>query len=373
MAEEILFKEMLDGDYLKVKNESNVAETGGGARDFRYPIKYRSLLERMFPRVEYQGGKERRLADLHYDNGEGEQVSSDVEFWPEPTESRPTEVRIGRVGHYEALANPPSNLKEQVFFALRLDAAGKLYASYVFESDIRGSSNQRLIDALDEAEGETGAGRAVIFAGTIPEGLEPQASLGESASSEVFVERAVERRVRRGRELLDTDLSGIPDGNDAESQMIEATYNYELHELATLTHKQTLQALVDHLIGLGFTPRESNIDAYLAEQEDTLLFEVKSIRVGNERAQTRKAIGQLLDYGYFEMPEEANPDADVSYAVVYSSPPPDGTVDFLDSLDIMALWVNPETGLIEGSRETADRIEEVAAKYYPKKPDDQQS
>lgn len=368
VVERLLFKQMLDGDYLKVQNASNTAPTGGGARDFRYPLKYLPILEEMFTRVEAEGDGERHLADVHFQR-EGElRVSRDVEFRPEPTPTRPGEVRIGRVGAHEAFSDPPPNDEGRVFFVLRLDSGGILHSEYDREAEIRAVGHSLIVAALDLAEVETPDGRAVIFDVDIDAEMVSGRVPGRDLADDDAVDKAIERRVRAGREIVGTGDEQTEEGGGAESEakFVEATYRYELHELAGQAHGATLKALAGYLRDLGFRPKESNIDAYVAEGGDAVLFEVKSIRSKNERAQTRRAIGQLLDYAYFELPAEVEKGAEISCVVVFSTVPSEKTTAFLESIDIMTLWLDPESGLIDGTTTSVAKVQAVATRSRSK-------
>lgn len=44
---EILFHEIADGDVRKFNAESNDADTGGGARDLRFSLRFEAVLDRL--------------------------------------------------------------------------------------------------------------------------------------------------------------------------------------------------------------------------------------------------------------------------------------------------------------------------------------
>ncbi len=358
---QLVYKEIKEGDLLKLQNESNTAATGGGARDFRFPIRFTSALSAMFPRVSGQV----RLGDIQYLSAYGTDVSRDVEFWPEPTDARPTEVRIGRVGTVDAFADPPMDSGERVFLELALDTDGVVTARYVTESALRSTPPLRgVVDELDAALAVTAGSNAVLFA--VPPVPAVDTGLSSTPPSDAGSTTAIEgerrtgrRRQRTGREIVPGVPSILVQPDDPESarRLVEATYNYELQERASRGHQRTLDALAEYLRGLGLVPQESNIDAYVAQAEAGVLFEVKSLSASNEREQTRRAVGQLLDYAYFERPAELTDDADVAYAVVYSERPTDDAIDFLDSIGMLALWVGEDGQTIEGTDDSVDIVE----------------
>lgn len=355
-----LYKEIKQGDLLKLQNASNVATTGGGARDFRFPLRFAPLLALMFPRRETRGLKECRLGDLRYSRGGTTDVSADVEYWPEPTNARPHEVRIGRVGSVPAFADPPVGSADRVFLELaRLDD-GAVSARYVTETTLRQECPASVSAALDSALATVVGENALIFA--VPDSLPSVGDLNEdnsAGSTAVTTSREfTTRRARTGRRItITTESTSDSTQDETDTVTIATVYNYERQERASSLHRVTLGALVDFLIDLGLDPMESNIDAYVSAATAAILFEVKSLSPDNERDQTRRAIGQLLDYQFFERPTEIDVDADISYAVVYSEQPSDETIEFLESIPMHALWIAADGVSVEGTASSIDAVE----------------
>ncbi len=105
----ILYKELVEGDLRKLQAKSNDAETGGGARDFRFGS-YKTLLpviRLMFPetvREPRKRGGQIVMIDLFkgmfsWLDAQGTKHSKDGFFEP-PTDARPSEGRISRVHEY---------------------------------------------------------------------------------------------------------------------------------------------------------------------------------------------------------------------------------------------------------------------------------
>ena len=105
----ILYKEIVEGDLRKIQAQSNDADTGGGARDFRFGS-YKKLMpaiQKMFPKTV----KEKRKRNgqtiqidvfkgkFFWNNPEGMLLQKDSFFEP-PTDVRPSEGRIARVHEY---------------------------------------------------------------------------------------------------------------------------------------------------------------------------------------------------------------------------------------------------------------------------------
>lgn len=104
----ILYKELVEGDLRKLRAESNDADTGGGARDFRFGS-YRTLLpviKAMFPRTAQEDRKRNGVVaqidvfkGTFYWKGATGVESKEAIFEP-PTDARPSEGRIARVHEY---------------------------------------------------------------------------------------------------------------------------------------------------------------------------------------------------------------------------------------------------------------------------------
>lgn len=103
----IVFREILEGDKLKFVAQSNISDSGGGARDLRFRNwnKLKPALTRMFPgtRSEPRRRSGSTMLDVHVgqlnwiDNGKT--VTREALLEP-PTDARPNEGRIGRVHEY---------------------------------------------------------------------------------------------------------------------------------------------------------------------------------------------------------------------------------------------------------------------------------
>ena len=105
----ILYKELVEGDLRKLQAKSNDADTGGGARDFRFGA-YNTLLpviKQMFPQTvkenRKRGGQIVQIdvfkGVFSWRNAMGGVQSKEAYFEP-PTDVRPSEGRIARVHEY---------------------------------------------------------------------------------------------------------------------------------------------------------------------------------------------------------------------------------------------------------------------------------
>jgi len=105
----ILYKEIVEGDLRKIQAQSNDADTGGGARDFRFGS-YKKLLpavQKMFPQTVKENRK-RNSQTIEIDvfkgkffwNTPGGMHLQKDSFFEPPTDVRPSEGRIARVHEY---------------------------------------------------------------------------------------------------------------------------------------------------------------------------------------------------------------------------------------------------------------------------------
>jgi hypothetical protein len=137
-----LYKRILPGDIAKLRRQSNVTASGGGARDLRFsPWKeWEPFVARMFPTIVTRSNRRIHTGRLFWtDQATGAQRDVAVEFWP-PTNARPFEGRIARVytiPPYAPGAIPSAPGVEVVFFMCQ-DAAGKLFGSWVTDAGLRG-------------------------------------------------------------------------------------------------------------------------------------------------------------------------------------------------------------------------------------------
>ncbi len=88
---------------------------------------------------------------------------------------------------------------------------------------------------------------------------------------------------------------------------------------------------------IGTYPRSSRIGTGYN------IFEIKSVHTENFKRQTRSAIGQLLDYEYFQVkskPENYN--KQVLRGVVYNRRPPKEFIKFLKTYEFNVFWQEEE-------------------------------
>lgn len=91
----IYFSEIKPGDALKQRAESNITPSGGGARDERFPVGFAQYLQQMFPDATTRQDVTVGTVYWQLPNGGTDQTA--IMLFSRPTNSRPTEARLGRV------------------------------------------------------------------------------------------------------------------------------------------------------------------------------------------------------------------------------------------------------------------------------------
>lgn len=165
-VDRILYKELVDGDLRKLQAKSNDANTGGGARDFRFGS-YKTLMpviQAMFPQTvkefRKRGGKNVRIdvfkGTFSWEDAKGKKHSKDSYFEP-PTDARPSEGRITRVHEYPCF--DASHVKigagnRVLLLLIQLDD-GSVWPHYAEEQSLRTPNAwhavvaKELLDCLD--------------------------------------------------------------------------------------------------------------------------------------------------------------------------------------------------------------------------------
>lgn len=160
IPELILFQQLTAATLLKVRNESAVAVSGGGARDLRLSPheSFQPFMERLLPltrTTSRPGGGE---VTIQFDTvtwGDGTQ-SLEVAYWP-PTSARPREGRIARISSLPPLQDPPQDLDGAVVLFVR-DRNDILWVRYASEDGLRHSMPE-VGQVIEECIASSGNGR----------------------------------------------------------------------------------------------------------------------------------------------------------------------------------------------------------------------
>ena len=170
----VVFKQIMDGDRRKVLAESNDADSGGGARDFRFNHSgLGPTFAAMFPKREMftrrRDGKSTqlevyvgRLVWLRDPNTQESGVDEMKIVYEPPNDSRDSEGRIAKVHTYPPLRRYPQMEKGRVFLLLAEDEAGAVWPFYATGDSLKTNAwNRTLADAILTCIAHTPDRRAV--------------------------------------------------------------------------------------------------------------------------------------------------------------------------------------------------------------------
>ena len=174
----ILYKEIVEGDLRKILAQSNDADTGGGARDFRFGS-YKQLMgviKLMFPDIVKENRKRDGVISqinvfkgtFHWRKTVGGAAHTKDSFFEPPTDVRPSEGRIARVheyGCFDTSLIPKGGAGNCVILLLIQNYDGEVWPHFAEEQSLRkpGDWNEvvakELLKCIDATRAEK---RAVI-------------------------------------------------------------------------------------------------------------------------------------------------------------------------------------------------------------------
>lgn len=135
----VVYKEIVDGDMRKLLAESNDADTGGGARDLRFPYRtFDHVLRQIFTNDAIgRGGRDIRTGDIVYLDADEKPQKTSLEYWP-PTRSRKSESRISRIHASPALGGQLPMLDKGRVFVLLIKFTDKtVRCLYAYENELK--------------------------------------------------------------------------------------------------------------------------------------------------------------------------------------------------------------------------------------------
>jgi len=204
-----------------------------------------------------------------------------------------------------------------------------------------------------------------IVDGITPQGNEnsPSKSENNSSNNEMGTpERERSSGLDKTRERSkDRTYDALEENNDE-------TISYESHvdniQKGDYQHEEALDILEDHLRNLGFRGGETNrSDLIVTDRENILLVEAKHISSENETKQTRKAVGQLLEYRYRDVLQDDDfKDMNLSLWLLLTQSPSDSFKPILESyqeMGIYTLWTTDEE--ITGLRKSIDKLKNIGS------------
>lgn len=145
----ILYKEIVQGDLRKIHAVSNDAETGGGARDFRFGS-YQSIaatVMQMFPKPVIESRRRNGVlvpttiySGFFYWRDQRGNVFQQNSYFEPPTDARPSEGRITRVHEQPCLSTalmPTPALGNRIFLLLIQLLDSTVWPYYAEEQTLR--------------------------------------------------------------------------------------------------------------------------------------------------------------------------------------------------------------------------------------------
>jgi len=134
---------VLPGDIKKQQTKSNIAPSGGGARDLRMPNKFGTKIASMFPVATNNAGV--KSGTVYWVSARGQEEHTTGELW-RPTSVRPRETRIARIHEVDGwIVDVPQfeadRAKDQKWFYLLVkDADGNVWARLLQEKNLDGET-----------------------------------------------------------------------------------------------------------------------------------------------------------------------------------------------------------------------------------------
>lgn len=136
-----------------------------------------------------------------------------------------------------------------------------------------------------------------------------------------------------------------------ERKLITYEINWKAQDDASIGHRKTVHLVASEIRKYGIQPKHSVIDLFAERDNIIFIFEIKSIHTDNFIHQTRTAIGQLLDYEYFQIRSRfENKGKTILKGIVYSKEPPKEIIEFLKTYHFEVFW--REKGVLTGDLES---------------------
>ena len=181
----------------------------------------------------------------------------------------------------------------------------------------------------------------------------------EMPAMRIVNDKGIIRNIERHFSSKEIDLDETEaKAAERESKQIIYEMNWLAQEKASSSHRKTVMLLANYLKAHGVKPLQSVIDTLAQKNDSVFIFEVKSVHTRNFVHQTRTAIGQLLDYEYFQIRSKPeNKGKDIIRAIVYSKKPTQQIIDFLRTYQFSVFWT--EAGNLSGNAKS----KQVLAKF----------
>lgn len=144
----VVYREILPGDIRKIREKSNDANTGGGARDLRFNHKaFHPMFGKMFTqRKEVKRKRASVLTEVTIYEAELEYApnkTTKISYEP-PTPSRPAEGRIPQISKLPPFENIPETPDDKVFALIVQDRSDKIHIHFALESELPDKWNSQI-------------------------------------------------------------------------------------------------------------------------------------------------------------------------------------------------------------------------------------
>ncbi len=156
------------------------------------------------------------------------------------------------------------------------------------------------------------------------------------------------RRHARGLRNIKFDES-TERAKKRQAKQISYEANWEVQERANKDHRGLVALLAKKMKRHGIIPKANNMDLLAEKHRKILIFEAKTIHVRNFISQTRRAIGQILEYEHFDVRKNPqNRGKDILRGILYNRKPYSEIIEFLRAYGFNVFW--SENGEVIGDR-----------------------
>jgi len=199
-------------------------------------------------------------------------------------------------------------------------------------------------------------------------GLVGEYSSKEFSKRTLQVRESISRRKAVSKKPIRDPNSLIPkDAPDFQADLqeidsLKTAQQVEIRRERTKQHQEIVKKLCEFYIKHDIIPNENNFDLLVEKDDLVLLHEVKTIENYNERNQIIKAVGQLLYYEFYELPQVVSTkNKNVIKIVVLQHEPSDlSHIEYLKSLGIYTIWVG-EDGEIQGESDSYSFLRSIVS------------
>ena len=158
------------------------------------------------------------------------------------------------------------------------------------------------------------------------------------------------------RQVNSDEIAKDPIFNEVSAVSIDLTESIRIRQNRLMLHQQIVRKLALLCESRGFELFEGKFDCLASKLENTLLFEVKTIKESNsdQEKQTVKGVGQLKYYSFSIVHKQMGIEYRQEF-IVYSQQPNFNLIEFCHSENIRVIWIEGDAfKIIE--KETSETI-----------------